>query len=102
MTQFAAEADAALHHNIPVDDYSTAEACADDRGNRRFLTVDAKNRKMPPQGSGIPVVEVGDRLAQALFQISANVVARPVSVNEIRRAFRAQHSVRARRAGRIQ
>ena len=61
-----------------------------------------KIEKWPHKRGGVPVVQISDRLGQALFEIPTNVVARPVSMNEIRRALRAEHSVRARGAGRIQ
>ena len=95
MSQFATEAVSA-GDDLAGGDHSAAQARADDRGNARCRVLRPEDGDVAPEGGGVAVVEVGHRPTEPPIEAGPDVVARPLSVHEVRRAALAQH---ARAAG---
>ena len=62
----------------------------------------AEEYEVPPEGPRVPIVQISDRLAELLLEISANIKTGPVRMHKVRGTLGAQHAGRTRRTRRVQ
>ena len=101
VAEFAAEALAALDH-IAFHDNAAAQSGADDRGERGMAAVAAEKGEVAPERAGIAVVEIGNGFTEAFLQIQADIVSRPVGMDEIGGTLGAEDPGSAGRTRRIE
>jgi hypothetical protein len=90
-------------HDVPTLDHAAAQPGPDDGGNRRGLRRPRTEVDLVRvERRGIAVVVVGDRQADPLLQPTADVEAAPRRLGEVGGALGADHTVGARRAGRVE
>jgi hypothetical protein len=91
MAQLSAEALSPFDH-IALDNNAASEAGADDRRHGSGGAFGPEDDEMAPKGSGIPIVEIDDRLPELFLKAFANIESRPIPMHEVGGSARTENS----------